>query len=113
MKNLKRLGVSVTLMCVLACAAFDVILNGLQKSDRTGVGTRSVFGRPMSFDLSEGFPSVTTEKLHLKSIIYELLWFLRGDTRWQSTARTDRGNRSQGLGVTLPNNQVGMLFAQA
>lgn len=58
----------------------DIIQNGLQKSDRTGVGTRSVFGRTLRFDLSEGFPLVTTKKLHLKSIIYELLWFLRGDT---------------------------------
>src|SRR5438046_389572 len=58
----------------------DIIQNGLQKSDRTGVGTRSVFGRTLRFDLSEGFPLVTAKKLHLKSIIYELLWFLRGDT---------------------------------
>ena len=58
----------------------DIIQNGLQKSDRTGVGTRSVFGRCLRFDLSQGFPLVTTKKLHLKSIIYELLWFLRGET---------------------------------
>ena len=62
----------------------DVLEHGTHKSDRTGTGTRSVFGRQLRFDLAEGFPLITTKRVHFRSIAYELLWFLRGDSnvRW-------------------------------
>src|SRR5438552_4138788 len=57
-----------------------VLSEGAERADRTGVGTLAIFGHQMRFDLGDGFPLLTTKKLHLRSIIYELLWFLRGDT---------------------------------
>ena len=58
----------------------EVLNHGLDRDDRTGVGTRGLFGRQIRFDLAQGFPLLTTKRVHLKSVIYELLWFLRGET---------------------------------
>ena len=61
----------------------DIKENGTQSMDRTGTGTLSVFGRQMRFDLSKGFPIMTTKKVHWRSVVYELLWFIKGDTNVQ------------------------------
>jgi len=87
----------------------DVVDNGFNKGDRTGVGTRSVFGRQLRFDLRQGFPLVTTKKVHLRSIIYELLWFLRGstDNNWLKEHKVSIWNE-----WALENGDLGPIYGK-
>ena len=66
-----------------------ILSNGVDRPDRTGIGTKSIFGHQMRFDLSEGFPLLTTKKVYLKAIIHELIWFLSGDTNIRYLVKND------------------------
>ena len=87
----------------------DVVDNGFNKGDRTGVGTRSVFGRQLRFNLQDGFPLVTTKKVHLRSIIYELLWFLQGstDNNWLKERKVSIWNE-----WALENGDLGPIYGK-
>lgn len=87
----------------------DVVDNGYDKGDRTGVGTRSVFGRQIRFNLQNGFPLVTTKKVHLRSIIYELLWFLKGstDNNWLKERKVSIWNE-----WALENGDLGPIYGK-
>ncbi|RBW49471.1 thymidylate synthase [Marinobacter sp. F3R11] len=87
----------------------DVVDNGFDKGDRTGVGTRSVFGRQIRFNLQNGFPLVTTKKVHLRSIIYELLWFLNGstDNNWLKERKVSIWNE-----WALENGDLGPIYGK-
>ncbi|WP_298449682.1 thymidylate synthase [uncultured Marinobacter sp.] len=87
----------------------DVVDNGFDKGDRTGVGTRSVFGRQIRFNLQDGFPLVTTKKVHLRSIIYELLWFLNGstDNNWLKERKVSIWNE-----WALENGDLGPIYGK-
>lgn len=87
----------------------DVVENGVDRGDRTGVGTRSVFGRQLRFDLSQGFPLLTTKKVHLRSIIQELLWFLQGstDNRWLQERNVSIWNE-----WALENGDLGPIYGK-
>ncbi|WP_417502560.1 thymidylate synthase [Marinobacter sp.] len=87
----------------------DVVDNGYDKGDRTGVGTRSVFGRQIRFNLQDGFPLVTTKKVHLRSIIYELLWFLKGstDNNWLKERKVSIWNE-----WALENGDLGPIYGK-